>query len=81
MNQSVFICGPAGCGKTTNAKTFAAKLGLNEIVDGWDCSQTYRTRGVLYLTNEPRGMVEEHVLAQGDDLTVLDFGKAERQWL
>lgn len=33
MTQSVFIHGPAGCGKTTNAEKLRKHFGLTQVID------------------------------------------------
>lgn len=81
MKNSVFICGPQGCGKTTNAKAFAKRLGLSNIVDDWSLGQNFNERGTLYLTNKSEGEVAEVTLGGGADLTVIDYDKAAKQWL
>lgn len=35
MKPSVYVYGPAGCGKTTNAKRIAKALGLSQIFDDY----------------------------------------------
>lgn len=35
MAASVYVYGPAGCGKTTNARRLKSKLGLDQVIDDY----------------------------------------------
>lgn len=71
MNKSVFVHGPAGCGKTSNAVQLAKHFGLNRIADEADLRAAPKHRDwqidTLYLTQERPSW------ASPDDTRVLDF--------
>ena len=50
--RSLFVYGPAGCGKTRNAEALRDYLCLTTIIDGWNASDGVPPKfGALILTN------------------------------
>jgi hypothetical protein len=43
MASSVYIYGPAGCGKTTNAERLKRKFGLDQVIDDYGTFERSRT--------------------------------------
>jgi cytidylate kinase len=70
-NRSVFVYGPAGCGKTTHAVALAKHFGLSKIADPIDAANQPSQKGWdldwLYLSNARPTWAPE------DDRRVIEF--------
>ena len=50
--MSLIVYGPAGCGKTRNARRLAKHFGLKRVVDEWDRRRDGVVKNALMLTIE-----------------------------
>lgn len=49
MNQSIFVYGPAGCGKTHHSEALRKHFGLGTVVDDAYEGTRLKPEGVLYI--------------------------------
>lgn len=71
-HRSFFICGPKGCGKTTNAPNIARALGVTDVVDDWHIGGKIK-RGAVHMTTASLDDVLEDVNGVGFPCDVWEY--------
>lgn len=73
MAQSVFIYGPAACGKTTNAEELRKYFGLDRIIDEYTL---YRKKSSHHISTEGDLILSESKTYAPAGVRVLSFDEA-----